>query len=155
MLERAPSEFALIIEEAIESFQRQAHAKSVEIVADLEPNIVVAVDPLRFRQIVGNLVANALKFTPSGGHMSLTLRRERGHAIVTVTDTGEGIPSDVLPYVFERFRQADSSTTRRHGGLGLGRAIVKHLVELHGGTVRVASRGTGHGADFTVALPIV
>ena len=101
-----------------------------------------------------NLVANAVKFTPRGGRVTVWLRPRDGIAEIGVGDTGEGISSDVLPHVFERFRQGDSSITRAHAGLGLGLAIVRHLVELHGGTVRAASTGPGQGATFTVELPL-
>ena len=120
----------------------------------LARGIVVEGDAVRLRQIVSNLLSNALKFTPPGGEVEVRLRGPGQRAVLTVSDTGPGIPPDVLPHVFERFRQADSSTTREHGGLGLGLAIVKHLVELHGGTVRAENGAGGRGARFTVELPI-
>jgi signal transduction histidine kinase len=120
----------------------------------LARGIVVEGDAVRLRQIVSNLLSNALKFTPPGGEVEVRLRCPGQRAVLTVSDTGPGIPPDVLPHVFERFRQADSSTTREHGGLGLGLAIVKHLVELHGGTVRAENGAGGRGARFTVELPI-
>jgi CheY-like chemotaxis protein len=104
--------------------------------------------------VVWNLVANAIKFTPRDGQVQVSLERVGSHVEVTVADTGQGIASEFLPYIFERFRQADSSMTRAHGGLGIGLAIVKHLVEMHGGTVRAKSPGEGQGATFTVVLPI-
>src|SRR5205823_4336660 len=107
----------------------------------------------RLQQVVWNLIANAIKFTPKGGRVTVRLEREAGSARITVSDTGKGISADFLPHVFDRFRQADSSSTREHGGLGLGLAIVRHLVELHGGTVQAESRGEGRGATFTLRLP--
>jgi CheY-like chemotaxis protein len=112
-------------------------------------------DERRLQQIVWNLLTNAVKFTHRGGHVQLALHRVTSHLQIVVSDTGQGIAPDVLPHVFERFRQADSSSTRSHGGLGLGLALVKHLVELHGGTVVADSPGTGHGATFVVTLPLV
>jgi PAS domain S-box-containing protein len=111
-------------------------------------------DPGRLQQVFWNLLTNAVKFTPSGGRIDVVLERVNSHVEVTVEDSGAGIKPEFLAFVFDRFRQADSSTTRRHGGLGLGLSIVKHLVELHGGSVRVKSAGEGHGATFVVALPI-
>jgi signal transduction histidine kinase len=138
----------------IDSFSREAETKGVSVKMDLERSLVVEADALRLRQIVSNLVSNALKFTPAGGDVFVTLRRERTRAVVTVADSGAGIPADVLPHIFERFRQADSSTTRQHGGLGLGLAIVKSLVELHGGNVRAENRTDVSGAVLTVELPL-
>ena len=110
-------------------------------------------DPERLQQVLWNLLSNAVKFTPRGGQVEARLRRREDGLQLEVTDTGEGIPAEFLPHVFERFRQADSSTSRVHGGLGLGLAIVRHLVELHGGTVAAESPGPGQGARFTVTLP--
>jgi len=114
---------------------------------------VLWADATRFKQIVWNLLSNAVKFTPQGGHVQLRLERVDHGVRLTVRDSGEGIAPDVLPHVFERFRQADSSTTRRHGGLGLGLAIVRHLVDAHGGTIEARSDGRGRGATFVVTLP--
>jgi CheY-like chemotaxis protein len=111
-------------------------------------------DPQRLQQIVWNLLSNSVKFTPKGGRIDLLLRRVNSHVEIRVADSGIGIAPDFLPHVFERFRQADSSTTRKHGGLGLGLSIVKHLVELHGGTVAAQSAGDKQGATFIVKLPI-
>ena len=111
-------------------------------------------DPGRLQQVFWNLLTNAVKFTPSGGRIDVVMERVNSHVEVSVEDSGMGIKPDFLAFVFDRFRQADSSTTRRHGGLGLGLSIVKHLVELHGGSVRVKSAGEGQGATFVVALPI-
>jgi signal transduction histidine kinase len=153
-LDRAPGDLALLVEQTLEGFERDAQAKGVTLRAELEPAVIVDADPLRLRQVIGNLLSNALKFTGTGGEIAVTLRRRGDIAVLSVADTGAGIPADVLPYVFERFRQADSSSTRRHGGLGLGLAIVKHLVELHGGTVRVTSAGADRGSTLTVELPV-
>jgi PAS domain S-box-containing protein len=111
-------------------------------------------DPGRLQQVFWNLLTNAVKFTPSGGRIDVVLERVNSHVEVSVEDSGQGIKPEFLPFVFDRFRQADSSTTRRHGGLGLGLSIVKHLIELHGGSVRVKSPGEGQGSTFIVALPI-
>jgi CheY-like chemotaxis protein len=105
------------------------------------------------QQVVWNLLSNAIKFTPRGGSVKVVLERVNAHLELSVTDTGKGIDPEFLPHVFERFRQADSSSTRRHGGLGLGLAIVKQLVEMHGGTVRASSSGVDQGATFVIQLP--
>ncbi|HET6983615.1 MAG TPA: ATP-binding protein, partial [Myxococcaceae bacterium] len=111
-------------------------------------------DPERLHQILWNLLSNAVKFTPRGGRVTISMEVRDRSATLTVSDTGQGIPADFLPHVFERFRQADATATRAHGGLGLGLAIVRHLVELHGGTVSAASPGEGRGATFTLRLPL-
>src|ERR671928_787490 len=112
-------------------------------------------EPRRLQQVVWNLLLNAVKFTPIGGEVRVRVERAGAHARVTVTDTGVGIAPNFLPYVFDRFRQGDQSTTRVHGGLGLGLSIVRHLVELHGGSVRGESEGEGKGSTFTVELPLL
>jgi CheY-like chemotaxis protein len=114
----------------------------------------VSGDPNRLQQVFWNLLNNAVKFTPRGGRVQVLLERVNSHLEVSVIDTGEGIDREFLPYVFDRFRQADAGTTRRHGGLGLGLSIVKQLVEMHGGTVSAKSGGTGQGSTFTVSLPL-
>jgi CheY-like chemotaxis protein len=111
-------------------------------------------DPTRLQQIVWNLLSNAVKFTPPGGTVRMELQRQPAHVEITVVDSGEGIDGEFLPYVFDRFRQADASIKRRHGGLGLGLAIVRHLAELHGGSVTAHSDGPGRGARFAVQLPL-
>ncbi len=116
---------------------------------------VVLGDPDRLQQVVANLLTNAVKFTPSGGRIGVRLERERTTARIVVEDSGRGISAELLPRVFDRFRQADSGATRRHGGLGLGLTIVRHLVEVHGGAVKAESPGEGQGATFTVTLPVV
>jgi len=122
---------------------------------DLDCSVgLVAGDPNRLQQVVWNLLSNAVKFTPRGGQVTIKLESIDGVAVLTVTDTGAGIPSEFLPYVFDRFRQADTSYSRKHRGLGLGLAIVRHLVEMHGGVVEAFSDGPGRGAEFTVKLPL-
>src|SRR5262249_42847097 len=138
-----------IIEEAVQTIRPAADAKDISLRAVLPPEIgQITGDPARLGQIVWNLFSNAVKFTPNGGRVEVLLEREDPHICVTVSDTGKGIEPEFLPYVFDRFRQADSSSARRHGGLGLGLAFVKYLVELHGGTVKAASDGKGQGATF-------
>jgi CheY-like chemotaxis protein len=114
----------------------------------------VSGDPNRLQQVMWNLVSNAIKFTPKGGKVQVVLERVNSHIEISVADSGQGIKPEFLPHVFERFRQADASTTRKSGGLGLGLAIVKQLVELHGGVVRATSAGEGQGASFIVQLPL-
>jgi CheY-like chemotaxis protein len=144
-----------VIEAALASIRPAADAKAVSITHVLDPDAsLVHGDPDRLQQIVWNLLSNAVKFTPRDGTVQLVLRREDAHAQVIVSDTGVGIRREFLPHVFERFRQAETSTTRRFGGLGLGLGIVRHLTELHGGTVRADSDGEGYGATFIVTLPL-
>ncbi|WP_172683353.1 sensor histidine kinase, partial [Verrucomicrobium spinosum] len=112
-------------------------------------------DPIRLHQIFGNLLTNAIKFTPPGGHIHLHLDGTPSHFTFKIADNGQGINAAFLPYVFDRFLRGDTGTTRRHDGLGLGLSIVKHLVELHGGSIQAASDGLGKGATFTVWLPII
>lgn len=146
---------AEIIDAAIETVRPAADARGVDIARMVEPGTGhVRGDPARLQQVVWNLLSNAIKFTPRGGRASVTLRRVDSHVEIVVEDTGRGISPGFLPHVFERFRQEDASTTRAQGGLGLGLAIVRHLVELHGGTVSASSDGEGTGAAFTVALPV-
>ena len=154
-LEVEPIDLVSLIESVIDEFRIMADSKRILVEVELDRTLPpTSGDPERLRQIFFNLVSNALKFTPSGGKVSIKLER-RGSAIaITISDTGQGIRPDFLPYVFDRFRQAESSTTRRHGGLGLGLAIVRHLVELHGGKVSALSKGDGQGATFTVTLPL-
>jgi PAS domain S-box-containing protein len=143
-----------VIEAVLESVEPAAKAKGIrlEFSGDSAAGRLIG-DPNRLQQIVWNLIDNAIKFTPQGGDVRVSLRHEDSHVQITVSDTGIGIEPEFLPHVFERFWQADTSTTRRHGGLGLGLSIVRHLVELHGGTVEAASAGKNQGASFTVKLP--
>jgi signal transduction histidine kinase len=148
-------ELGPVIEAATASLRPAAEAKRIEITfSSGGGGAVIRGDADRLQQVIGNLLTNAIKFTPAGGRVSVRLDREDDHARITVSDTGQGIRRDFLPFAFERFRQADSTSTRAHGGLGLGLAIVRHLVELHGGTVKAESLGEGTGATFTITLPL-
>jgi PAS domain S-box-containing protein len=154
-LDLYPVELVPIVDEATQSARRAAEAKGVAIELTLSgPPGPVLGDPLRLGQIVTNLVANAVKFTSAGGHVRVSLARAGREAVIVVADNGIGIEPDVLDHIFDRFRQADSTITRRHGGLGLGLAIARHLADLHGGSVSAESPGPGHGATFTVRLPL-
>jgi PAS domain S-box-containing protein len=144
-----------VIEAAIAAVLPAAQAKGVRVQPVLDSLAgPVTGDPNRLQQVVWNLLTNAVKFTPRGGTVQVLLERVNSHLEVSVVDSGQGIAPEFLPHVFDRFRQADGSTTRRHGGLGLGLSIVKHLVEMHGGSVRAKSPGEGQGSTFVVALPI-
>src|SRR4029079_14546461 len=130
-------------------------AKRITFEIDLDPETpLILADPDRVQQIAWNLLSNAIKFTPEGGTVRLALARTDTQVEIVVSDTGGGIDADFLPSVFERFRQGDAGSKRRYGGLGLGLAIVRHLVELHGGTVTAESAGEGQGATFRVRLPL-
>jgi signal transduction histidine kinase len=142
-----------VIEAALDSVSLAAQAKAIEIVRDLESIEPITGDYDRLQQIVWNLLSNAVKFTPPEGKVTVGLKRVGDDVVLRVEDTGIGIPTEFLPFVFDRFRQADGGATRQHGGLGLGMAIVRYLVELHGGTVRADSAGEGQGATFTITLP--
>lgn len=151
-----PTNLPLIIDAAVDAIRPAADAKAILVECFLDPSVgLISGDPDRLQQVVWNLVSNAIKFTSNGGRVAVYLSREDTSIQIKVVDTGQGINSDFLPYVFDRFRQADSSITRPHGGLGLGLAIVRHLVELHGGTVSAESRGENMGATFTVNLPLM
>jgi signal transduction histidine kinase len=144
-----------IIEVSIETMLPAAQAKGIELVAQLGAEVgSLRGDSARLQQIVCNLLSNAIKFTPLSGRVEVSLARYEDQAEITVRDTGQGINPQFLPYVFDRFRQEDGSISRRHGGLGLGLAIVRHLTELHGGTVEAFSDGEGRGATFTIRVPI-
>jgi PAS domain S-box-containing protein len=144
-----------VVKSAVESVRQAAEGKNIRLQCILDSSIGgVRGDPSRLQQVLWNLLTNAIKFTPKEGRVQVALERVNSHLEIVVEDTGIGISADFLPYVFDRFRQADSSTTRRHGGLGLGLSIVKSLVELHGGSVRVKSPGENQGSTFIVALPI-
>jgi PAS domain S-box-containing protein len=151
-----PVQLAPIVMAALETARPGADAKQITLqpVIDTDNDLVVLGDPERLQQILWNLLSNAVKFTPREGCIHLSLQRVASGVEVTVSDNGEGIDPSFLPFVFDRFRQADSSTTRRHSGLGLGLSIVTKLIELHGGSVRVASEGIGFGASFVVSLPL-
>jgi signal transduction histidine kinase/ActR/RegA family two-component response regulator len=155
-LERASVDWLEIARGALDVVQPAAQAKEIDIALDLDPSIGTFYgDGPRLQQIVWNLLSNAVKFTPIGGTVRFRLTRSHNIVELVVSDTGQGISRDFLPSVFEPFRQADGSTTRRHGGLGLGLSIVKHLVEAHGGAIKAESAGEGRGSTFTVRLPIV
>ncbi len=149
-----PTDLVAVVELASSGLRPAAQAKNInlQVETDGEPQIVSG-DPNRLRQVVWNLVLNAIKFTPKRGTVSVRLVSEGQSVRLVVSDNGEGISEEFLPYVFDRFRQAEGSVSRRQGGLGLGLAVVRHLVELHGGSVGVDSDGPGHGATFTVNLP--
>jgi CheY-like chemotaxis protein/two-component sensor histidine kinase len=145
-----------VIEAALETVRLSAEAKNVRLQVVLDPAAgPVKGDPDRLQQVVWNLFSNAIKFTPKGGRVDIHLRRINSHIEIAVRDTGIGISPEFLPYVFDRFRQQESTSTRAHGGLGLGLAIVRHLVELHGGTVHADSAGRDQGATFTITLPVM
>ena len=143
-----------VIEEALASAQPAADGKGARLVKVLGSAAIVQGDPGRLQQVVWNLVTNAIKFTPRGGLVQVTVRKVDSHIHIQVSDSGHGIRADLLPHVFQRFRQGDASATRHYGGLGLGLAIVKNLVEMHGGSVEAASEGEGLGSVFTVRLPL-
>jgi PAS domain S-box-containing protein len=149
------TDLAAVIDAAVEAIRPAAEAKKLQVRRVLDPFAgPVSGDPVRLQQVVWNLLSNAVKFTAKEGKVEVRLERVNSHVEILVADNGAGISPEFLPYVFDRFRQLDASTTRRHGGLGLGLAIVRHLVELHGGTVRVKSPGEGEGSTFIVALPL-
>ncbi len=144
-----------VLERAVEAVRPAAEAKNVQMEVHSDPpSSTITGDPDRLQQIVWNLVSNAIKFTPPDGHVQVILARSHEFISLIVSDTGEGVAPEFLPYIFDRFSQQDSALTRRHGGLGLGLAIVRYLVELHGGHVTASSPGTGQGATFTVTLPL-
>jgi two-component system CheB/CheR fusion protein len=154
-LEIKPCDLSATINGALDTVRAAAAAKEIQLTADLDPIASAAYcDSARMQQVVWNLLSNAIKFTPKGGTVRATLARAHSTTCITVSDTGSGIKPEFLPYVFDRFRQADGSSRRKVGGLGLGLSIVKHLMELHGGSVSAASEGEGHGATFIVQLPI-
>ena len=149
------TEVLALIFAAADVVRPAAEAKGVRLVVDVDPNIgATMADPDRLQQIVWNLLTNAVRFTPRGGRVTVTADRADSVLKLSVVDTGAGIRAENLPYIFERFRQVDSSTTRAHGGLGLGLSIVRHLAEAHGGSAKVTSKGLGHGAEFVIVLPI-
>ncbi|MBE9226552.1 response regulator [Phormidium sp. LEGE 05292] len=152
----SPINLTSIVQSAIETVRLAAEAKSIEIKTKLDPSVgLVSGDLTRLQQVIWNLLSNAVKFTPPQGKVEVQLEQINDYAQITVSDTGKGIHPDFLPFVFDYFRQEDSATTRKFGGLGLGLAIVRHLVELHGGTVKADSPGDGSGANFMVRLPLM
>jgi signal transduction histidine kinase/ActR/RegA family two-component response regulator len=155
-LDVRPLDISGVTRAAIDVVRPAADAKGILLEYLAEPGLgAISADSARLHQVVWNLLSNAVKFTPQGGKITVHVKQDGSHARVTVRDTGQGIHQDFLPRVFDRFRQADSSTTRTFGGLGLGLAIVRHLVELHGGTVSAESEGVGKGAAFSVTFPLL
>jgi len=155
-LDVQPVELQLVIHNSIATVQPAADAKQIRLQTVIDPTIgPVSGDPNRLQQVVWNLLSNAVKFTPKGGRVQVRLERVNSHVEIIVSDTGSGIKPEFLPHVFERFRQADAGTTRKTGGLGLGLSIVRHIVELHGGSVTAASEGEHKGATFRVKLPLM
>ncbi len=154
-LNTEPVDIASVINAAIDSVQLAIDSKDLHLEVTLDPSARHTVgDSSRLQQIVWNLLANAIKFTPTGGRIEVKVERAHGDLQLKVSDSGQGIGASFLPFIFDRFRQADGTTTRKHGGLGLGLAIVRHLVELHGGTIKADSAGEEKGATFTVQLPL-
>jgi signal transduction histidine kinase len=152
-LDLQPVDLVSVAQRSVEAIAPTAVAKQIRVEVRGGEPIVISADPNRLQQVVWNLVSNAVKFTPAGGRVTLAVHANDGFAELTVTDTGAGIPAAFLPYVFDKFRQADASFTRQHGGLGLGLAIARHLIELHGGSIEARSAGEGNGATFVVRLP--
>jgi len=153
-LDVQPVDVWSVVDETLESLRPAADAKRQRISCNVERGLTLTADPMRLQQVLWNLLSNAVKFTAPGGSIIIGARTEDEDVAIVVSDTGIGIPPEFLPHVFERFRQADGSTTREHGGLGLGLAIVRHIVELHGGMVEARSEGVGRGATFIVRLPL-
>ena len=151
-----PVDLPAVVSNSVETVAAAADAKQIRIQTILDPGAApISGDPDRLQQIVWNLVSNAVKFTPKRGVVQVRLERVNSHVEIVVSDTGIGISPDFLPHIFERFRQEDSGSTREHGGIGLGLAIVRHLVELHGGTIHAVSDGRGRGSTFRVRLPVM
>jgi CheY-like chemotaxis protein len=150
-----PVDLKTVVEAALEAVEPAANAKGIRLQTMLDPQAgPIMGAPDRLQQVVWNLLMNAVKFTPRNGRVQVHLQKAHSHIEIIVSDTGEGIAPEILPHVFERFRQGDSGSSRRHAGLGIGLALVRHLVELHGGTVTAESPGLGMGASLTVKLPI-
>jgi signal transduction histidine kinase/FixJ family two-component response regulator len=152
-LNQVPISLARVVVDALDSIRPATTAKCIEIRTDVEEGPIVHADPERLQQVFWNIFSNACKFTPPGGRIEISLQGDEDSSVLRVSDTGAGIAPDFLPYVFDRFRQADQSFTRTHGGLGLGLAIVKQLVEMHGGQATAQSDGVGQGATFEIRLP--
>jgi len=154
-LQVEPLDVAAIVRHAAEALRPALVQRRHELALELEEPLNIAADPQRLGQIVENLLGNAVKYTPEGGSISVSLACEPGAAVIRVRDTGIGIAAEMLPRIFEPFVQADNSLDRAQGGLGIGLALVNRLTELHGGTVTAHSEGLKHGAEFTVRLPLV
>ncbi|MBA2703567.1 MAG: MEDS domain-containing protein [Blastocatellia bacterium] len=154
-LNNEPVDLAAVINAAIDSVQLAADGKEIQVAVTLDPSARHTIgDANRLQQVVWNLLANAIKFTPANGRIEVKVERAGRNAQLCVSDTGQGISPEFLPFIFDRFRQADGTNTRQHGGLGLGLSIVRQLVELHGGTIKAESRGNGKGAAFIIKLPL-
>jgi len=154
-LEITRVDLSAVIQAVAEMITPAVEAKHIRLVTDLDPTMPsISGDPARLQQVLCNLIGNAVKFTPEQGDIEIRLDRDHSNARIQVRDTGQGMDQDFLPHVFDRFKQAEGSSTRRHGGLGLGLAIVRHLVELHGGAIRAESPGPGKGSTFTITLPL-
>ena len=154
-LDVRPVEMDRMIEAVVEGVRPAADARNIHLQTTIDPRISpISADPDRLQQIIWNLLSNAIKFTPEGGRVEVRLERSDSQVEITISDTGQGIDPELLLHVFDRFRQFDSSSRRRHGGLGLGLSIVRQLVELHGGTVTAESPGAGAGTTFKVILPV-
>src|SRR4029453_19126850 len=153
-LDSRPLDVTTAVRDAVEQVRPSAEARGISLETDIVDCGIMLGDSDRVQQVLGNLLSNALKFTPQGGTITVRCARGGHEIVIEVEDTGEGIVGEFLPFVFERFRQADSSSSRRHGGLGIGLAITRRLVELHGGSISVHSDGPGRGARFTVRLPL-
>lgn len=155
-LENKPVDLWPVVQQVIDSMTLSIDARNLALTLDGSASVgLVSGDATRLSQIVWNLVSNAVKFTPVGGRIEIKLTRNGSQAVLTIKDSGEGVDPAILARIFDRFRQADGSTSRRHGGLGLGLAIVRHLTELHGGTVQAESEGAGRGSQFTIHLPLI
>jgi signal transduction histidine kinase len=154
-LELRPLDLGAVVEAAVTLLRPTTDAKQIAMSVHIDSaSYPMAGDPLRLQQVIGNILTNAVKFTPEGGRVSVELRRDGADAVIEVSDTGRGIPAAFLPHVFDRFRQGDGQSADRQGGLGLGLSIAQHLVEMHGGTVHAASEGEGKGATITILLPL-
>ena len=153
--EARPVDLRFVVEAALDAALPAAQSRGVDVERMIEPGVPpISGDAGRLQQVVGNLLANAIKFTPEGGRVEAALERSGGSARIRVRDTGSGISAEFLPFIFERFRQADTTSTRKQKGLGLGLAIARHIVEMHGGSIEAASAGEGEGSTFTVTLPL-
>lgn len=153
-IETSHFDLSRAVDSTVDSLRPVALEKRIDLRSSVEPAIGIRGDIQRFQQVVANLLSNAMKFTPGGGWIDVTLMRDGYYAILAIADSGEGIAPDFLPFVFDRFRQADPSTTRRQGGLGLGLSIVKSIIDLHGGSVTASSAGLGKGTTMTVRVPL-
>ena len=154
LLDTREVDLASVVADSVEVVRPAAAAKGISLALECEPGLRISGDAARLQQVAWNLLSNAVKFTPEGGSVRALLARDGARVTLAVSDTGKGIAAEFLPHVFDRFRQADSATTRAYGGLGLGLAIVRHLVEMHGGTVRAESAGEGRGSTFSAAFPL-